>query len=157
MKNIVRQAKEDDFEQIHNLLLQLHNIHVEARPDIYKDVDPIDKKIYERDLKDITKINFVAEKNNKIVGVCFAEIKKTITNDVMRDRTIINIRDLCVEVKERRKGIGKLLYDEVIKIAGRLKVDSVELMVWGFNEEAIRFYEKIGMDIKNLRFEKKIR
>ena len=34
MKNIVRQAKEDDFEQIHNLLLQLHNIHVKARPDI---------------------------------------------------------------------------------------------------------------------------
>lgn len=157
MKNIIRKAKEDDFKQIHDLLLQVHNIHVKGRPDIYIDVDPIDEKMYEEGLKDVSKVNLVAERENKIVGFCCAEIKNTMANNVMKDRKIINIKDICVDIKERKKGIGKALYDEIIRIANILNVESVELMVWGFNEDAIKFYQKIGMDIKNLRFEKKIR
>ena len=35
-------------------------------------------------------------------------------------------------------------------------IDNIELMVWGFNENAIKFYKNLGMSIKNLRFELKI-
>ena len=34
---------------------------------------------------------------------------------------------------------------------------NIELMVWGFNENAINFYKNLGMNIKNLRFEQKIK
>lgn len=29
-------------------------------------------------------------------------------------------------------------------------------MVWGFNKDAIKFYESLGMNIKNIKFEQKI-
>ena len=49
-----------------------------------------------------------------------------------------------------------MLYNETIKIAKNIKANSIELMVWKFNEEAINFYKNLGMEIKNIRFEKKI-
>lgn len=36
-------------------------------------------------------------------------------------------------------------------------IDNIELVVWGFNENAIKFYENLGMSIKNLKFEQKIK
>lgn len=75
----------------------------------------------------------------------------------MKDREILNISDICVDKDERRKGIGKKLYSQVLQIGKEKNMDSIELMVWGFNKNAIKFYEKIGMNIKNLRFEQKIK
>ena len=45
----------------------------------------------------------------------------------------------------------------MLQIGKEKNMDSIELMVWGFNKNAIKFYEKIGMNIKNLRFEQKIK
>ena len=67
------------------------------------------------------------------------------------------IDDLCVDKNCRGKGIGKKLYSQVLQIGKEKNMDSIELMVWGFNKNAIKFYEKIGMNIKNLRFEQKIK
>lgn len=153
---IIRKAKKSDFKQIHNLILQVHNIHVKERPDIYRDTDPLDMKMYEKELLDINNIYLVAENKNNIVGFCFAEIRELSNNKIMKDRKIMHIKDICINILERRNGIGTLLYNELVKLAQNKKVDSIELMVWGFNEDAINFYKKIGMNIKNLRFEKKL-
>ena len=75
----------------------------------------------------------------------------------MKDREILNISDICVDKDERRKGIGKKLYSQVLQIGKEKNMDSIELMVWRFNKNAIKFYEKIGMNVKNLRFEQKIK
>ena len=32
-------------------------------------------------------------------------------------------------------------------------VDAIELNVWGFNEAAIKFYESLGMTVKNMKLE----
>ena len=55
-----------------------------------------------------------------------------------------------------KKEFGKRLYEEMLKYAKEQKVDSIELIVWGFNKNAINFYENLGMNLKNLRFEQKI-
>ena len=83
--------------------------------------------------------------------------KKISNNKIMRDRKILNISDICVDKDERRKGIGKKLYSQVLQIGKEKDMDSVELMVWGFNKNTIKFYKKIGMNVKNLRFERKIK
>ena len=33
-------------------------------------------------------------------------------------------------------------------------IKNIELMVWEFNENAIKFYKNLGMSIKNLKFVK---
>ena len=154
---IIRKAKEEDFKQLHRLIMQVHKIHVEERRDMYKDVDPLSFEEFKNELLDKNNIYLVAEIDKKVVGLCFSQIKKISNNKIMNDREILNIIDICVDKDERRKGIGKKLCSQVLQIGKGKNIDSIELMVWGFNKDAIKFYEKIGMNIKNLRFEQKIK
>ena len=75
----------------------------------------------------------------------------------MKDRKILHIEDICVDENNRKNGIGKKLYNKIIELAKEINIDSIELMVWGFNKNAIKFYESLGMNIKNLRFEQKVK
>lgn len=152
----IRKAKKEDFSQIQNLIVQVHKLHVKSRSDIYKDIDPIDMDTFEEELGEDTNIYLVAETKNKIVGICFAKIREIANNKIMKARKILHIEDICVDENIRRREIGKKLYDEIVKLAEEHKVQSIELMVWGFNKNAINFYKNLGMGIKNLRFEQKI-
>ena len=152
----IRKAKKEDFSQIHNLITQVHELHVKARNDIYKDIDPIDIDTFKEKLEEDKNIYLVAEMKNNIVGICFSQIKEIENNKIMKDRKILHIEDICVDENFRRRRIGEKLYNEIVKLAKEHKVQSIELMVWGFNKNAISFYENLGLDIKNLRFEQKI-
>lgn len=50
-----------------------------------------------------------------------------------------------VRKSERRRGIGKSLISQTIKIAKDLSCKRVELNCWEFNEDAIQFYQKQNM------------
>lgn len=152
----IRKARESDFEDLRKLVMQVHEMHVKERYDIYKDIEPLNLEDLKEDLLDENNIYLVAELNKKAVGLCFAQIKEISNNKIMKDRTILNINDICVDKDCQNRGIGKSLYNQIFEIGKSKNIDSVELMVWSFNKNAIKFYEKIGMNIKNLRFEQKI-
>lgn len=153
---IIRKAGIDDFEQIHRIVMQVHNLHLKNRREIYKDVNPLTIDEFKEDITSDNKLYLVAESNENVVGICFSTIKIITDNRILNDKKIVYIENICVDVNERKKGIGKMLYNETIKIAKNIKANSIELMVWKFNEEAINFYKNLGMEIKNIRFEKKI-
>ena len=153
---IIRKAGIDDFEQIHRIVMQVHNLHLKNRRDIYKDVNPLTIDEFKEDITSDNKLYLVAESNENVVGICFSTIKIITDNRILNDKKIVYIENICVDVNERKKGIGKMLYNETIKIAKNIKANSIELMVWKFNEEAINFYKNLGMEIKNIRFEKKL-
>ena len=50
----IRKAKIEDFEDIHKLMIQVHQLHVTERNDIYKDTEPIDKNELQKILKNIS-------------------------------------------------------------------------------------------------------
>lgn len=136
--------------------MQVHMLHRQERSDIYKNTDPIDEESYIEELSNSNNIYIVAELKNKIVGICFASIKEIENNKVMKNRRVLYIENICIDKDIRKKGIGKKLYKEMLKYAEEQKVDSIELMVWEFNKNAISFYENLGMTIKNLRYEQKL-
>lgn len=153
---IIRNAKDNDFNQVHKLVMQVHNLHVNERSDIYKNVDPLCFEEFKQKLLDSNNIYLVAEIQGQIVGICFSQIKEIIDNKIMKDRKILHIEDICVDEKQRRNGIGKKLYNHIIQCAKENYIDNIGLVVWGFNKNAIKFYENIGMKIKNIKFEQKI-
>jgi len=65
----------------------------------------------------------------------------------------IEIDDLCVNEKYREKGIGKKLFEEIVIFGKENGVKCIELMVWEFNQDAIKFYESMGMKIRIKRME----
>ena len=47
----------------------------------------------------------------------------------------------------------KALYEYLLNIARNDNVDSIELNVWAFNKSALKFYESLGMTVKNMKLE----
>lgn len=154
---IIRKAKISDFQGIHNLIMQVHKLHVNERNDIYKDVDPMDFEEFRTELSNSNNIYLIAELENEIVGICFSQIKEISNNKIMKNRKILHIENICVDENHQKKGIGKKLYEQIVQLAKEKNIDNIELMVWGFNENAINFYKNLGMNIKNLKFEQKIK
>lgn len=153
----IRKAKKEDFNKIHELIMQVHKLHVKERSDIYKDIDPLSLEEFTKNLSNNNNIYIVAEHQNKIVGICFSQIREISNNKIIKDRKTLHIENICVDENNRRIGIGKKLYNKIVQIAKEKNIDNVELMVWGFNKNAIEFYKNSGMKVKNLKFEQKIK
>ena len=151
----IRLATINDVENIINLLLQIHEIHLKARPDWFKK-----KTLNFNYIKDIIEAKdgeiFIAEENDIIIGYCIINIRKYKNHEIFEDMENIEISEMCVDEKNRKRGVGKKLFDKV-KIYGKeINAKNIELMVWDFNKEAIDFYEKMGMKTRIKRMEYKI-
>ena len=61
---------------------------------------------------------------------------------------MLHLEDFIVTEKARRQGIGRMLLDHFLEIAGERKVSLVKWEVLDWNTPAIRFYEKYGVTIE---------
>ncbi len=82
---------------------------------------------------------FVAEMDNKIVGISLYYIKYSTWKG-----KCIFLEDIIVTKQLRKHGIGKKLFDEVVKVAKETKVKRLEWQVLEWNDPAIKFYEKLN-------------
>jgi ribosomal protein S18 acetylase RimI-like enzyme len=79
---------------------------------------------------------------------------KTFENDpVMTDRKELYIDDLCVDESIRSQGLGGKIFSEVCRYAKMRKIDTITLNVWCGNENAMAFYEKLGMKPQKIGME----
>lgn len=61
--------------------------------------------------------------------------------------TCLYLEDLLVTETKRRLGVGKLLFDEVLRIARERNAKRFEWQVLDWNEPAINFYKKYNADL----------
>ncbi len=156
MKEItIRRAEERDIPTIDKLLFQVHKVHSDARPDLFKQGA---KKYTDNELiailsNDNTPV-FVAEKDGEVVGYAFCIKKQFLDDNNMTDVKTLYIDDLCVDENVRGAGIGKTIYEYVTNYAAENDYYNVTLNVWADNKNAVAFYEKIGLRIQKIGMEK---
>ena len=143
----IRRAKESDIEGLNALLYQVHRIHAEGRPDIFRLGN---KKYNDEELCailacDTTPIFVAVDDEEKVLGYAFCIYEETKNNPSLMDRKTVYIDDLCVDATERGQHIGTALYDYVKEQAKSEGCVAVTLNVWCLNEGAMRFYETLGM------------
>jgi GNAT superfamily N-acetyltransferase len=80
---------------------------------------------------------FVAEVENKVVGFALYYIRYSTWKGQR-----MYLEDILVNEPMRGKGIGKLLFDELIKEANEKKFNGMVWQVLEWNEPAINFYKK---------------
>ena len=85
---------------------------------------------------------YVAELNNKIVGIAVYFIKYSTWKGKG-----LYLDDLFVTEKFRGKGIGKKLFDIVIEEAKKINAKQLHWQVLDWNTPAIDFYKKYGASI----------
>lgn len=150
---MIREMNLNDYEDVKILVRQIHELHLSNRPDIYNDGESFPKECFEKVLSDANNLNYVYVKSKKIVGVLNATLQHTNPLPIIKPRTYYFIENLVVDKNHRRKGIAKKLFNYLTLKAKENNIDSIELNVWSFNTEAIKFYESMGMNIKNIRME----
>ena len=140
----------EDCKSINNLAVQVHNCHVQWRPDFYTNCDEI---ISKDDLKDMIDNNsiFVAKKDDKIVGYVSLIVKER-EHKGFRYRKQMDVDAICVDEKYRRQGIATELLDYVKKYALELDCTDIFLNVNPQNDIGIHLYEKFGMTVRNIGY-----
>ncbi len=86
----------------------------------------------------------VAEKNNKILGTAIY----FYTYSTWKGR-VLYLEDLVVTASQRRQGIGKMLFDELVKVAQEIEAQRLCWQVLDWNSPAIDFYKKINTNFAN--------
>lgn len=142
---MVRFAKEKDLDRINELRKQVNDIHVEGRPDMFKagfgsEIRDYAKVILNGENSDIV----VAERNGVICGMACVEYVNKPETPFGNARNFYHIQEIAVDVKHRRQGVAKELFEFMIADAKKKKLSRIELDVWEFNESAIEFYQAVG-------------
>ena len=142
----IRFAEAQDVPGILSLLRQVGQVHHEGRPDIFRQgAQKYGASQVLAMLNKSTTPIFVAVENEQVLGYGFCQIKTYKQDPVITDHTELYIDDLCVDENTRGKGIGKAIYEEIVRYAKMRKCSSVTLNVWSCNASAMRFYEKLGL------------
>ncbi len=134
----IREAQKEDMEQVLELVQELADFEKESnavevtKADLIKDGFG-DKKLFHC---------FVAEKNDKIVGIALVYPRYSTWKG-----PVIHLEDLIVAETMRGGGLGTALLDEVVKYGYSLGVKRISWEVLDWNEPAIKFYEKQGAKV----------
>ena len=151
----IRSAELRDIPALGRLLYEVHKVHSDVRPDLFKAGT---RKYTDEQLEEILQSGerpvFVAEQDGQVVGYAFCIPKQFVGDRSMTDVRTLYIDDLCVDEAARGKHIGTKLYDFVLDFAKRQGYYNVTLNVWADNKAAVKFYEKIGLRVQKIGMEK---
>jgi ribosomal protein S18 acetylase RimI-like enzyme len=150
----IREAANTDYNGICELVTEVYKLHLKNRPDVYLDIDNPFPKDYFDELLDSsnTKIFVMKDDNNDLSAYSIIQIMTT-QNPILIHKKFLYIDDFCVKSTFKRKGIGKILFNHIVDFAKAENAESIHLNVWEFNEDAIKFYEALGMKTRNRRME----
>lgn len=151
----IRRAVESDLSVINKLLYQVHRVHSDVRPDLFRAGA---KKYRDDELKTIIADEcrpiFVAEQGGTVLGYAFCVHQQYVNDNNRTDVKTLYIDDLCVDETARKMHIGRRLYEYVVDYARRHEYYNVTLNVWADNANAVKFYEKLGLKIQKIGMEK---
>ena len=147
-------ARPEDRVAVNALALQVHELHVGWRPDIYEMVeelypeDRFRKAVEERQL-------YVARLGEIVVGYVLLPVRKLeLPGHVKRKVMLVN--EFCVRDEFRRQGIGQQMMMEVKALAKAFGCTDLQLSVYPENEGAVAFYQKAGLMIQNINMQMKL-
>ena len=151
----IRKARKEDLNGVERLLVQVNNLHVKLRPDIFiaNAVKYDEKRFDELISNEATPVFVAVDENDNVLGHMFCTIRDYKQVLVYKDFKTLFIDDLCVDETTRGQGVGKALYEFALNFARENGCYDVTLNVWEGNKSARAFYEKMGMFPKETQME----
>jgi len=137
MKTIIRRAVKDDCPRLLELVQELAT-YERAPGEVTVTLDHFSESGFG---KQPVWWAFVAEVNERVVGFALYYIRYSTWKG-----QAMYLEDILITNEMRGKGIGKLLFDRLIKEARDKKFNRIIWQVLDWNEPAINFYKKYNAD-----------
>ena len=148
----IRKAAPGDYAACAALEQAILELHQRNRPDFFRErAAALTEERFQALLEQA--VFLVAEEDGTVVGHCFAGKRGYEGHPGFNNIEWLEIDDIVVDEKHRGEGVGTELFEAMKAEAARMGFKHIELTVWGFNEEARRFYEKLGMTCRIERLE----
>ena len=144
-------AREQDWRCVCNLSVQLHDLHVAWRPDLYFHCDePYPKECF---LEDINKrMVYVAKIDSTIVGYVILSVKERGGPGRFNQKAML-LESICVEETVRNHGIGREMISDVRALAKAFGCSALILGAHPENEDALIFYRKCGFSVRTVNLQ----
>lgn len=130
----IRKARKSDVPEIYRLIKELADYEKTPEevlisvPELEKDGFGVDPSYFA----------FIAEDSGTVAGMALSYVKYSTWKG-----KCIYLDDIIVSEPFRGQGIGKLLFNEVVKETKLLKARKLEWQVLKWNVPAINFYNKV--------------
>lgn len=143
----VRKAQASDIEELIGLNLEVHAIHLQERPDEFKEVSAEDiRSSLSDELSQESVEIFVCCDEEQIVGYVLVRRVTPPENPGQKVRTFLYVDQIDVKGVYRRQKVGTLLLDAAKKFAMKQGLELIILDVWKFNREAMSFFRSQGFE-----------
>lgn len=143
----IRKAKKEDIPRLLELLTQVDMVHHKGRPDLFKGgVTKYTKEQLEDILeKEDVKVFVCEDHPGNVVAHAFCVEETIRDSQVLTDVKTLYIDDICIDESSRGQGIGREMYRFIKEYAGAENFYRITLNVYCFNQDAVKFYEAMGM------------
>lgn len=153
----IRLARRTEYFEFRKLADQFQKLYRTSRKDLFPmGVTYLQTEFYNLCDGVNDTILLMYEQDDKVLGFIEGALTTTYGVREFNDHRIMTIKRLFVEENNRRQHIATRLYEQLCQYAKKRKCDRIEIEIYHFSEEAIKFITAIGMNILSLQYEKKI-
>ena len=144
----IRLATMKDMDGMNRVWGEIEAQHAAALPQVFKRVtNPTrDRRYVASILADRNSAIFVAEMNERIIGLIQVMMQESPDVPYMVPRRFAKVSDLVVDNDFQHMTIGAQLMHQAEKWAINKRASSMELNVFEFNSGARSFYQSIGYE-----------
>lgn len=144
----IRKGSEEDLNEFFELywISSLEHTHYSGNLDTLKPKSQCKKYIIKRQknlLQDPDQFFFVAQDNNKIIGMATGHVGERDEAVVYAIERMGFVDELCIHPKYRNSGVGRKLIDILIEELFKHGVDFIGVGV-AFKNPAFHFYKTLG-------------
>lgn len=150
MEYYIRRAVAEDYDEINRLIKDAHNIDYENRPDVYLDENTgTGREHFSAFIKEDNNKVFVAENKEDKELIAYGILKIIVSRNIHRNNgKIAFIDSFAIKKKYQSAGVGNKLFNHIMNFARKEKAVAFQMTIWEFNKEAVEFYERLGLSIK---------
>jgi diamine N-acetyltransferase len=152
----IRTAAQKDIPLLAQLNRAVHQIHTDAHPELFKPVSPLDPALlafYQQMIDDPNTIIYIVEVDGAAAGYIIARMMYRLENVFSYALRAIYIDQISVNPEYRKQGCGEALIHAVFALAKKENVSRVFLDVCDFNENAQKFFARMGFNTFNYRMD----
>lgn len=146
-----RIANEADYESVNRLARQVHELHVQWRPDLFRSVEyPISQEEFSGLLEEQRLL--LAQQDGAVIAYAVFAMQQLDMPKLMPQKTL-KLDEICVDEAYRRQGVAKALLHELMRRGREQGCTDLRLTCDPHNAAGIAFYESLGMKPKVIQYQ----
>lgn len=142
----IRPAQASDIDSLLRLNYQIGMLHFENVPQAFTKPSDEDHAFLLQAINDSSRLFLVAEISTNIIGFITATVTVNETIPFLVKTPICRVGTIVVDENSRVSGVGSKLMSECQNWAQSQGAEQIRLEVMTFNQDAQKFYAKLGFE-----------